>query len=740
VVVPALVMLALGLWRLDRGGMWRDEAVSFQVGRRTVPQIWLLLHEVDAVHGLYYLLLHAVLGVHPGEVVLRLPSVCAAAGTAALVAALGTRLARPRVGLWAGLLYAVTPMAGHYAQEGRSYALVAAGATAATLLFVRAVRGGSWWPYGAVLGLTCWLHEFAVLLLLAHAVSLALARAGARAWRGWGCTAAATALALLPMALVSREQAAQVAWLRKPTAETAGGLLRGFLGPTDEVYGVCLGLALVALLGLVGRRGELTCAGVGLPVMVVPPAVLMLVSQVSPLYVDRYVLYALSGAPLVVAAGAERMAGLAARLRPAARPKEHAAPEEAGRGDGGRLEAPSALGDGGSGDHVRLEGSSVLGKGGPDGGRPAGSLGLGEGGSGDGGRRPRSLAVAEGGSGGDGRLEEPSVLREGGPGAHGRLEGPPALRKGGPDGGRPAGSLGLGQGGSGDGRRLEGGPGAHGRVAPGEGGSGDGGRLEGSSVPRKGGPDGGRLPGRLGLGEGGSGDGGRMPGRLALKGAGPGDRGRSKGRFVLPGGGWCDGGLLHGPPGLSGGGGGSAARPLSRLPAAALAGVLAVGLSLLHQFPLLQQDRDPGRRPDDLGAISRAAAREVGPGDPVLFVPASMRNVALTYPGALRGTRDVALEAGAAETGTLYGREADVAELRRRLARLDRVWVVGDRRLLAGRWAPRPPVERAKVAVLWQEFAGREEAVRGGVTVRLYVRPVSARPRPPSAPPRPERR
>ncbi|MCE0447021.1 hypothetical protein LT493_28940 [Streptomyces tricolor] len=36
---------------------------------------------------------------------------------------------------------------------------------------------------------------------------------------------------------------------------------------------------------------------------------LMLASQVSPLYVDRYVLYALSGAPLLVAAGAERVAG-----------------------------------------------------------------------------------------------------------------------------------------------------------------------------------------------------------------------------------------------------------------------------------------------------------------------------------------------------------------------------------------------------------------------------------------------
>ncbi len=507
VAVPVLVMLALGLWRLDRGGMWRDEAVTFQVGRRTLPQIWLLLHDVDAVHGLYYLLLHAVLAVHPDEIVLRLPSVCAAAGTAGLVAALGTRLVRPRVGLWAGLLYAVTPMAGHYAQEGRSYALVAAGATGASLLFVRAVRGGSWWPYGAVLALTCWLHEFAVLVLLAHAVSLALARAGARVWRGWGRSAVAVVLALLPMALVSREQAAQLAWLRAPTTGTAERLLYRFLGPTAPVFWVCAGLAVVGLAGLVGRRGEVTCAGLALPVAVVPPVALMLASQASPLYVDRYVLYALSGAPLLVACGADRLAGAVGRLS-----------------------------------------------------------------------------------------------------AGGRPEGRPAARSSG----------------------------------------------------------------------------------TALAGV--------------------------------------------------LAGVLAVTLSLVHQFPLLRQDREPGSRADDLGAVSRAAARRTGPGDPVLFLPAALRNVALTYPGAFRGTRDVLLVAGAAESGTLYGREAGAAEARRRLAGLSRVWVVADGRLLAGRRAPRDPVERVKAAVLWREFTGREQAVRGGTVVRLYVRPVSPRRLPPSAPPRPERR
>ncbi|NEB77256.1 hypothetical protein G3I40_18820, partial [Streptomyces sp. SID14478] len=131
--VPGATALLLALWHVDRGTMWRDEAATVMVASRSLSQLWHVLGTIDAVHGLYYLLMHFLLPLHPGEVMLRLPSVLGAAATACLVAALGTRLVRPRVGLWAGLLYAIAPFAQYYAQEGRSYALVAAGAAGATL-------------------------------------------------------------------------------------------------------------------------------------------------------------------------------------------------------------------------------------------------------------------------------------------------------------------------------------------------------------------------------------------------------------------------------------------------------------------------------------------------------------------------------------------------------------------------------------------------------------------------------
>jgi mannosyltransferase len=78
---PAVLMLALGLWGIRREGtLWGDEAVTYEIAHRTVPEIWRTLGTIDAVHGLYYLLMHAAFALWDGGLVaLRLPSVLAIA-------------------------------------------------------------------------------------------------------------------------------------------------------------------------------------------------------------------------------------------------------------------------------------------------------------------------------------------------------------------------------------------------------------------------------------------------------------------------------------------------------------------------------------------------------------------------------------------------------------------------------------------------------------------------------------
>ncbi|MFD9356822.1 hypothetical protein [Streptomyces sp. NPDC060031] len=268
--------------------MWRDESVTWQAAHRPLGGLWELLGQVDAVHGLYYLLLHGVFAVWdtaglPGGLpggglwALRLPSVAATALAAAGVAAVGHRLAGERAGLIAGLAYAVAPPVQMYAQEGRSYALVAAAVVWATYLMLRE----RWVAYAGVLLLGCWLHEFAVLALPAH---------GFAAWRsrGWRWSAGAVAAGLLPLALVSARQAQQqLGWLGRP-------------GWQDwAAYGLA---AVAALLLARGASAPRELVRIALPLALLPPGLLLAVSLVHPWYVDRYVLYALAGLALLAGA------------------------------------------------------------------------------------------------------------------------------------------------------------------------------------------------------------------------------------------------------------------------------------------------------------------------------------------------------------------------------------------------------------------------------------------------------
>ncbi|MGW7100493.1 glycosyltransferase family 39 protein [Streptomyces sp. NPDC054838] len=291
--LPPLLAVVLGLWGLERGpgagSMWRDESVTVQVAHRPLAALAALLGRVDAVHGLYYLLLHGVYALWEGGLwALRLPSVAATALAAAGVAAVAHRLAGSRAAVIAGSAYAALPPVQMYAQEGRSYALVACAVVWATHLML----AERWAAYAMVLLAGCWLHEFAVLALLAH---------GCAAWRsrGWRWSAAAVAAALAPLALVSARQAQQqLGWLGRP-------------GWQDwTAYGA---LALAVLLLARGLRDAPHALRVAVPLALLPPGLLLAVSLVHPWYVDRYVLYSLAGLALLIGLRLARAEGVRAR-------------------------------------------------------------------------------------------------------------------------------------------------------------------------------------------------------------------------------------------------------------------------------------------------------------------------------------------------------------------------------------------------------------------------------------------
>jgi mannosyltransferase len=359
-------MAVAGVWGLARdSAMGNDEVVSRWAALLSLRQLAHLLRHVDAVHGLYYLLLHGWMAVGTSPEVMRIPSVIAMAAAAGMLAVIGRRLTGSGwAGLFAGLIMALTPSITYYAQTARSYALVLACVLAQTLVLLYAMQaesgGGTrtqiirrWLAYGALVTLGGYLNEMSLLVLAAHAITVLLARYGRRAVAHWAVASAAGAVLVVPLLALSAGQHAALGVIPRPGLRDIWILYHDYFGATIAAPLILAACAVIALLpphgwrrrpggtgaeaangtGAQGSTGPGAEAGAGpgaqggvgpgspwwsgggislpsvaAPLLVVPAALLILESLAGPpLYVDRYVLYGEAGAALLAGAGLLRI-------------------------------------------------------------------------------------------------------------------------------------------------------------------------------------------------------------------------------------------------------------------------------------------------------------------------------------------------------------------------------------------------------------------------------------------------
>ena len=100
VALPAMMLSAAGA---ARPSLWFDEAATISAGTRSVPELWRMVHNIDAVHGLYYLLMHGWYAVFPAtEFFSRLSSALAVGAAAAGVVVLGKQISTRTVAVTSG--------------------------------------------------------------------------------------------------------------------------------------------------------------------------------------------------------------------------------------------------------------------------------------------------------------------------------------------------------------------------------------------------------------------------------------------------------------------------------------------------------------------------------------------------------------------------------------------------------------------------------------------------------------
>jgi mannosyltransferase len=315
-LLPAAVTLLAGLYRISGPSFSKDETATLAAAHRSFPQLIQMLGHVDVVHGAYYVLIWLTVQLFGGssELIVRLPSVLAMACAAYVITLLGRRLVSGWTGLAAGLTYAILPSVSSYAQDAREGALLAALAATASYCLVRAVDAGrpgrrrGWLAgYGVTLALLGFGNLFALLLVLAHAVTLWL-------WRhdrvdrglvlGWLIAVVATVIVVSPVAVVGYSQLHQIHWIQPPSAKEVLTVQR-LLGRTSLVLAIVVVVAAaVAYRAARGRPlggcwpGRLVA--LCLPWLVLPPVLLLTASLAHPVYTFRYIVFCIPAAALLI--------------------------------------------------------------------------------------------------------------------------------------------------------------------------------------------------------------------------------------------------------------------------------------------------------------------------------------------------------------------------------------------------------------------------------------------------------
>jgi mannosyltransferase len=292
--------LIIALIGIGVPSVWYDESATIISSTRTWSQLFDMLGTVDAVHGLYYAMMHLVFDVFGySPFTLRVPSAISVGAAGVFTVLLGNELFRLRVAVLAGIVFVLLPRTMWMGTEGRSYALTATLAVALTLVLVRALRSPSrrrWITYGVLVVLSCLVFLYLALIVVAHAVAMAAYFARRRrevipVIRSWAITTAVATALVIPFALATMGQSKQLHWLDPLGHHTLRQVFVGQWFYTSAPFAY-VGWALIvigAVVLLVRLRRDPLPAALLLALLIVPTLALLAVTEFYlPIYTPRY--------------------------------------------------------------------------------------------------------------------------------------------------------------------------------------------------------------------------------------------------------------------------------------------------------------------------------------------------------------------------------------------------------------------------------------------------------------------
>ena len=304
-----------GAWA-SRPSLWFDEGATISASAsRTLPELWRLLSHIDAVHGLYYLLMHGWFTLFPPtEFWSRVPSALAIGAAAAGVTVFTKQFSTRATAVCAGAVFAILPRTTWAGIEARSYAFAAAAAVWLTVLLVAAVRRNRprlWVFYALALMLSILLNLNLILLLPVYAAMLPLlapkkSRKSSLIW--WAVTSAVAVGAMTPFIVFAHAQVWQVNWIYPVSWHYAFDIILRQYFDHSVPFAVLTAVLIVAtvvarLAGVRPPAGDIrglliVCAAW----IVIPTGLVVVYSAINePIYYPRYLIFTAPAMAVVLA-------------------------------------------------------------------------------------------------------------------------------------------------------------------------------------------------------------------------------------------------------------------------------------------------------------------------------------------------------------------------------------------------------------------------------------------------------
>jgi len=311
-LIVGVLGAAVSLAGAARPSFWYDEAATISASySRSLPQLWQMLGNVDAVHGLYYLLMHGWFQVFPPtEFWSRVPSGLAVGVAAGGVVVLGGQLSSRTVAVSSGVLCAILPRATWAGIEARPYALSMMAAVWLTVLLVYAARRDNawvWLSYAIAVAASVLLDVYLALMLLAHSAFVLLFRRSRSVLVKFTLASVAACAAVAPFVHQAMGQVHQIVWIAPVGHRTIEDVaIQQYFErspPFTIVSAVVIAAAAAVWLFTSARlvQGDRQLLTVAIAWLVIPTGVILVWSAfVVPIYTPRYLCFTAPAIALVL--------------------------------------------------------------------------------------------------------------------------------------------------------------------------------------------------------------------------------------------------------------------------------------------------------------------------------------------------------------------------------------------------------------------------------------------------------